>query len=299
MSETKEIALIERETASGVLETNIDELEVFVAEKLTEYTPENYKGDADAAKKDRATLNTSKKTVSAKRIEIIKRAMERFKIDSFETRCKKVEKDIDAAALALDAIVKIKENEEREIKRAQIKEFWACQNFDLVPLEKVFDDRWLNKTAKNKDVFEEIEKKIAAIYTDIKTLETLGIDPEALTVIKPFYLDTLNIGKAADQWARIKESRERLAREEADREAREEAKVKREAQEELAHEEVKAQETAPVANMAAQAMGDEPDPDPIMDYTMRFTAKRSVLFALRQYMIDNGIKYEKLEALHG
>lgn len=299
MSETREIALIERETTSGFLETNIDELEAFVAEKLTEYMPENYKGDADAAKKDRATLNTSKKTVSAKRIEIIKRAMERFKIDSFETRCKKVEKDIDTAALALDAIVKIKENEEKEIKLAQIKEFWACQNFDLVPLEKVFDERWLNKTAKNKDIFEEIEKKIAAIYTDIKTLETLGIDPEALTVIKPFYLDTLDIGKAADQWARIKESRERLAREEADRVAREEAKVKREAQEELAHEEVKAQETAPVASMAAQAMGDEPDPDPVMDYTMRFTAKRSVLFALRQYMIDNGIKYEKLEALHG
>jgi len=54
--ETKEVSLIERETTEGVLVTNIDELEVFVSTKLVEFTPENYKGDSDAAKKDRALL---------------------------------------------------------------------------------------------------------------------------------------------------------------------------------------------------------------------------------------------------
>ncbi len=291
--ETKEVSLIERETTDGVLVTNIDELEVFVSAKLVEYTPENYKGDSDAAKKDRATLNASKKTVSSKRIEIIKKAMARFKIDDFEARCKKVEKDIDTAALALDAIVKVKEEEEKRVKRAQIEEFWKCQNFDLVTLDKIFDQKWLNKTAKNKDIYDEIEKKIAGIYTDIKTLESLGIDADSLSILKPFYLETLDIGRAVQQWNAIKENRERLAKEEAERKEREELKAKQEAQTELAHEEVKAQDSAPMANLAAQAMGVEVDDDPEETFTCTFTGKRSALFAMRQYMIDHGIKYTK------
>lgn len=291
--ETKEVSLIERETTEGVLVTNIDELETFVSAKLVEYTPENYKGDSDAAKKDRATLNTSKKTVSAKRIEIIKKAMARFKIDDFETRCKKVEKDIDTAALALDAIVKVKEEEEKRVKRTQIEEYWKCQNFDLVSLDKIFDQKWLNKTVKNKDIYEEIEKKIAGIYSDIKTLESLGIDADSLSILKPFYLETLDIGRAVQQWNTIKENRERLAREEADRKEREEAKAKREAQEELAHEEIAAQESEPMAEMAAQAMGVKAETDPEETFTCTFTGKRSALFALRQYMIDHGITYTK------
>ena len=291
--ETKEVSLIERETTEGVLVTNIDELEVFVSAKLVEYTPENYKGDSDAAKKDRATLNASKKTVSSKRIEIIKKAMARFKIDDFEARCKKVEKDIDTAALALDAIVKVKEEEEKRVKRAQIEEFWKCQNFDLVTLDKIFDQKWLNKTAKNKDIYEEIEKKIAGIYTDIKTLESLGIDADSLSILKPFYLETLDIGRAVQQWNAIKENRARLEKEEAERKEREALKMKQEAQTELAHEEVRAQDSAPMADLAAQAMGVEVDDDPEDTFTCTFTGKRSALFAMRQYMIDHGIKYTK------
>lgn len=292
MSETKEISLIEKESASGKLVTNIDELEIFVAEKLVEYTPENYKGDSDAAKKDRATLNASKKAVSAKRIEIIKNAMARFMIDTFETRCKKVEKDIDTAALALDAIVKAKEEEEKNAKRKQIEQFWSVQNFDLVTLDKIFDQKWLNKTTKNKDIFEEIEKKIAAIYDGIKTIEAFGVDVDTL---KPIFLETLDIGATIQQGNRLRENRDRLAKEEAERKEREALKAKQKAQEELGREEMRSQVNEQIATIAAQAAGVEADLDPEITYTLKFKAKKSVLFALRQYMIDNGITYEKIE----
>ena len=291
MSESKEVSLVEKESTEGVLVTNIDELEKFVAEKLVEYTPENYKGDSDAAKKDRATLNASKKAVSAKRIDIIKTAMARFMIDTFETRCKKVEKDIDTAALALDAIVKAKEEEEKAIKRAQIEQFWAVQNFDLVKLDKVFDQKWLNKTSKNKDIFDEIEKKIDDIYTGIKTIEAFGVDVDTL---KPLFLECLDLGKTIEQGNRLKENRERLAKEENERKEREAAKSKQDAQKELDKEAIQEQKNEPIANLAAQAMGEVPNDDPEMSYTLKFKAKKSVLFALRQYMIDNGITYEKM-----
>jgi len=291
---SNEIALIEKENAVK-LETNIGELEQFVAEKLKEYTPGNYIGDSDAAKKDRATLNSSSKAISATRIEIVKRAMERFGISEMETRCKKLEKDIATASAALDAIVKEKEDEEKRVKRAQIEEFWSCQNFDLVPLEKVFDQKWLNKTAKNKDIFAEIEKKIQSIYDGIKTLESLITEQEALEMLKPFYLETLDIGKSVEQWNRIKENRARIEKEEAERKEREAFRAKQEAQKELAEEEVNAQRDAPVVALAAQALGDVPEEDPEITFTLRFRGHKSTLFALRQWMIDNGVTYEKLD----
>jgi len=286
---SNEIALIEKENAVK-LETNIGELELFVAEKLKEYTPGNYLGDSDAAKKDRATLNSSSKAISATRIEIVKRAMERFGISEMETRCKKLEKDIATASAALDAIVKEKEEEEKRVKRSRIEEFWACQNFDLVPLEKVFDQKWLNKTAKDKDIFSEIEKKVETIYRDIKTLEAL---PDA-DVLKQLYLDTLDLGSAIRKGEELKAYREKLAAEERERADREARKALQTQQVELAHEEIKSQKNAPIEAIAAQALGEKVDDDPMMEYTLRFKAKKSVLFALRQYMTDNGILYEKL-----
>jgi hypothetical protein len=292
MSESREIALIEKAVDTGKLETNVDELEIFVDEKLLEYTPENYKGDADSAKKDRATLNASKKTVSAKRIDIIKRAFARFGIDTFEEKCKRVEKKIDSASLALDAIVKVKEDEEKSIKRAQIEQFWSVQNFDLVKLDKIFDQKWLNKTAKNKDIFEEIEKKISDIYDGIKTIEAFGVDVDTL---KPIFLETLDIGATIQQGNRLRENRERLAKEEAERKERESLKAKQVAQKELDSESIQEQKNEPIASIAAQAMGEAFDNDPEITYLMRFKGKKSVLLALRQYMIDNNITYEKIE----
>lgn len=285
-----DLSLVVKEKTAGSLITNIELLEAMVSEKLLEFTPENYNGDADAAKKDRALLNASKKTLSAERIKIIKELMKPF--EEFETRCKSLEKNIDAAALALDEIVKAREAEEKRVKMERIKTFWGCQNFELVTLDKVFDDRWLNKTMKDKDVFAEIEKKIGDIYAGIKTIEQFGVEVETL---KPIFLETLDIGKTIEQGNRIKENRERLEREEAERKQREETAKLREAQQELAKEEVKVQRDEKQVDLAAQALGTEKNDDPEETFTCRFTGKRSALFAMRQYMIDNKITYEKLE----
>jgi hypothetical protein len=290
MSDEVCLELVVQEKKEGVLVTNIERLETLVAEKLKEYTPEQYTGDADAAKKDRAVLNASKKTLAGERIRIIKELMKPF--EDFEARCKKLEGNIDLAAKALDEIVKAREDAEKALKLARIKEFWGVQNFDLVPLEKVFDQRWLNKTVKDKDVFEEIEKKIATIYENIKTIEAFGVDVD---ILKPIYLDTLDLGKTIEQGNRLKANRERLAKEEAERWEREEARTRREAQEALARDEVAAQTNAPAENLAAQALGDTPETDPMDEFRCVFRGRRSALFAMRQYMIDNGITYEKLE----
>jgi hypothetical protein len=287
--EAGELSLVIVEKKAGFLTTNIEKLEAFVLERLEEYKPENYQGDADAAKKDRAELNSAKKQIADERIRIMKELMKPF--DEFVERCKGLEKNIDGASKALDEIVKLREQAEKETKRAIIEEYWRIKAFELVPLDRVFDQKWLNKTAKIADVKKEIDGVIEKIITDIKTIEAFGVDVDTL---KPLYLETLDLGTTIARGNAMKQNRERLEKEKAERAEREKKEAIQEAQKELIKEEEKAQHESLAENLASQATGTESETDPIESFRVEFTGKRSALFRLRQYMLSEGITYIKL-----
>ena len=287
--EAGELSLVVVEKKAGFLTTNIEALENFVMERLEEYKPENYQGDADAAKKDRAELNTAKKQIADERIRITKELMKPFA--EFDEKCKRLEKNIDGASKALDEIVKIREQAEKEVKKAIIDEYWRIKAFELVALDRVFDQKWLNKTAKIADVKKEIDSIIEKIITDLKTIEAFGVDVDTL---KPLYLETLDLGTTIARGNAMKANRERLEKEKAERAEREKKEALQEAQKELIKEEEKAQHESLAESLAAQATGTESESDPIESFRIEFTGKRSALFRLRQYMLSEGITYIKL-----
>lgn len=288
MIETSDLTLVVKEQKLGELITNALEIKGFVEARLIDYTPENYIGKVDDAKKDRAELNKASKDLNSKRLELEKLFMRPF--DEFKQIIKETTTAIDGASKKLDEIVKGEEEREKDVKRKQIEEFWTVQNFELVPLARVFDEKWLNKTAKNKDIFAEIEKKIEVILSDIKTLETL----EDADVLKQLYLDTLDMGMAIRKSAELKAYRERLATEAKERADREARKAMQDQTKELAEEMVHVQNAEPVAAMAAQAACETVDPDPMDTYALEFTARRSTLFAMREWMTAHGIVYKKI-----
>lgn len=209
MSEIKNpLELVVTKNVVGVLETNITQLENYVNQKLTEYNPNQYKGDADSAKKDRAELNNAKKTLSQARINLMKELMKPY--SDFETRCKNLEKKIDSASGQLDVIVKEKENEEKQKKKDFVIEIWKSKNFDLVSVEKIFNQKWLNKTAKEKDISDEMDSIIKKIYSELKIIERYE-DSETL---KAHYLLNLDLNETLAYGEELKETR-RLAEEEA------------------------------------------------------------------------------------
>jgi hypothetical protein len=287
--EAGELSLVVVEKKAGFLTTNIEALENFVMERLEEYKPENYQGDADAAKKDRAELNSAKKQIADERIRIMKELMKPF--DEFAERCKGLEKNIDGASKALDEIVKIREQAEKEVKKAIIEEYWRIKAFELVTLDRVFDQKWLNKTAKIADVKKEIDSIIEKIITDLKTIEAFGVDVDTL---KPLYLETLDLGTTIARGNAMKANRERLEKEKTERAEREKKEAIQEAQKELIQEEEKAQHETLAESLASQATGTESETDPIESFRIEFTGKRSALFRLRQYMLSEGITYIKL-----
>ena len=285
--------LIVIEKTVGTLDTNIAELEKFVDERLKEYDPKNFEGDADLAKKKRAELNTAKQKLSRSRIDLIKELMKPY--NDFEERCKALEKKVDKASGLLDEIVKIKEQEEKDSKRKAIELLWATKNFDLFPLDKIFNPKWLNKTFKESDIIAEMDAVIAKTYKDLKTIESFS---DIADVLKAHYLICLDIGDTLDYGEELKKQNEIAQKEKAEREEREhEEKIRQQKLESYAEEQEKEQ-NAPIAELASLALaqtGHEAPKEIRKEYVFTVKVFDSELTDLKNTLNNLGIEFSVQE----
>ena len=239
--ETNPLSLIIKEKTLGNLVTNAKDIKAYVEEKLKEYSVDNYAGDAKQAAKDKAEINAAIKTLNDRRIALEKEwnmPFAEFKNIISET-CDMMK----TASGKLDVIVKAKEEEEKAQKKAQIIELWNGKNFNLVPLDRIFNAKWLNKTTKLAAVDAEIDTIIKNITGDLASLDAFGEDT---AILKDLYLSTLNLQQTLNKGAELKANRERLAQLEAEKKAREE---KEQAENEtfgIQEEETKEPENTPV-----------------------------------------------------
>ena len=215
--ETNPLSLIIKEKTLGNLVTNAKDIKAYVEEKLKEYSVDNYAGDAKQAAKDKAEINAAIKTLNDRRIALEKEwnmPFAEFKNIISET-CDMMK----TASGKLDVIVKAREEEEKSQKKAQIIELWNGKNFNLVPLDRIFNAKWLNKTTKLAAVDAEIDTIIKNITGDLASLDAFGEDT---AILKDLYLSTLNLQQTLNKGAELKANRERLAQLEAEKKAREE-----------------------------------------------------------------------------
>lgn len=290
MINPKDLALVIDEFTPGALITNVIKIKDFVEERIKDYTPEQYIGMADMAKLDRAELNNAAKTLNAKRIELEKEFMRPF-VD-VKTLITTTVKTIEGAAAKLDEIVKEEESREKAAKREEIEIYFAGKAFILAPLDKIFDQRWLNKGIKAKEWQADIDAKIDKIYADIKIIERLQNDAE---VIKSVYLTTLSIDAALKQADALEENRKVLQKEK-------EARANREADAELkkAEQTLEAEiindwkDQATAATIAAATGAEIEESDPFIFLELRVSGNKSAIYRLKEWMLKNGIQYEKL-----
>ena len=277
----------------GILETNIEQLEAYVTKKLEEYSPESYFGDADMAKKDRAELNNSKKVLSQARITLMRDLMKPY--SDFETRCKNLEKMIEGASGKLDEIVKAKEEEEKTRKKIRITEIWNSRNFTLIPLDRVFNPKWLNKTTKESEIIEAIDGGIARIYDDLKKIEKYAEPCDADTV-KAYYLDCLDIGDSLDYGEQLAKNRKIVQKEAAEREEREHsAGVERQRKDEY-WDNVNREHDESLADLASDALDlpkeSEQKKTVYKEYTVTISATEEQLNRLKSAMTALGVTYK-------
>lgn len=266
----------------GTLTTNALQLHDYVAATLERYTPENYSEDnVDQAKADRAILNKAAKELNDRRIQIEREW--NAPLAEFKGIVGDTVKMISDGSAKIDAVVKGVESKAKAEKRAAIEELWERKGITLLPLSKLWDDKWLNKTKRLPAVEKEIGEKLLKIEAELDTLS--AVDTEDGDVLRAYYLDCLDLQRTLAYSATLKNNRQRLQEEQARRQAEAEAQATREA-----YVAPTAEPATPTAHEAPEAVIPE-----VLERTMVVRGTREQLIALAEFMNAEGIWFKKAQ----
>lgn len=228
-------------TEDGFLRTikwNREELEAAVRAKVASYQNVVYTEDnLKQAKADRAELNKLTDAIKERRKRVKSIIMEPY--TTFEAEVKEVLELIKEPVSLIDAQIKAFEDQQREEKKKSIRESYEEVIGDLaavLPFERVFDSRYLNKTYKLSTAQADVKRKVEKVRTDLETIDSL--DSKYKLNAKDVYIKTLDLSKALAENKRLSDLEEKLETEKR-RKAEEEAERKRQAEERRRQEEAR------------------------------------------------------------
>lgn len=200
---------LEVRAQEGKVYTNASDLLPAIQEKLKAYDyivdENNYK----QAKSDRTALNNLVKIVSDKRKQVENEAFSQWLQDKKDIMA--VEKTIKAASDKLGDGIDEVDNAEKELKRNQIKELWTNMTNDKYPFDLVFEERYLNKTVKNKEIEESLNNKFLKAEEQLSFIEaSLPEDELQAEQVIQLFCKTLDLSKATERINEIKEAKAKL-----------------------------------------------------------------------------------------
>ena len=279
------------------IQWNKEELKKEIAEKMQEYntlvfTEETIKD----AKADRAKLNKLKTAFEDERKRIKKLCMEPY--DKFEKQVKELITLIDEPIGLIDGQIKEVETQKRIQKKQDIEELFKTIGFQpFVTLDRIFDDKWLNASVSLSKIEELMRSTMFQIGEEVTTIHSL---PEFSFEAMDTYKKTLDMSKAIQEGQRLSEIQKRKAAYEEEQKRKAEEAAARQAEEaaQQAERERTAQEQDQAQQKAKQAEAQDaaPAPEkPLIQMDFRVWCTRGQLMSLRQYFIDNQIKFGKVE----
>lgn len=200
---------LEVRAQDGKVYTNAKQLLPAIREGLKAYEYVVDENNYKQAKSDRASLNKLIKVVSDKRKQVENDVFAQWKQDKKDIMS--IEKEIQAKADALGAGVNEIDNAEKEEKKKQIRELWSTMTNDKYPFEKVFDEKYLLKSAKAADIEESLKNKFYKAEEQLSFLEaSLPEDSLQAEQVIQLFCKTLDLGMATDRINEIKEAQKRL-----------------------------------------------------------------------------------------
>lgn len=128
--------------------------------------------DFEQARTRCATLNKIKEQVDAKRKEVKKLYTQPY--DVFEAEIKKVINTLQTARDNLWNQITVAENEIKQKKENEYKEYWTSKGITERKWEQIADKRWLNKGMSSENVKKSIDEIADSIKSDVETIKSLG-----------------------------------------------------------------------------------------------------------------------------
>lgn len=189
------------------IEWNYEDLKQAVAKAAKEYenvvfTPEQ-EGEA---RETRARLNRLKTALEDARKDLKARAMKPVK--AFEQGVKDVEEPLDTTIAFIDLQLREMETARKAKKQEQIEALFSKNRpskLDFLTLDKIADQKWLNKTVSIQEIEESIQTKIALVERTLASLRGVEFGSVAIE----YYKQTLDYEWAlerAEECKRITEA---------------------------------------------------------------------------------------------
>lgn len=264
----------------GELTTNALKIKEEIKNKLEDYKAENYDiTTIDKAKEDKAMLNRTAKKLNDERIKLEKEFMKPF--DEFKTVVKEITEMIKDSSSKIDEIVKEVENKDKEEKKRAILVIFESEVKELkgvLKFEKVFDERYLNKTFKIEDVEKDLISKLDQIRNDLITISELHSKYEI--ELKNDYLNNFDLGMV------IRKNSELISKEEALKNQEEETKK--------VIEEQKEEKVQEIVNRVIETRVTN-EPKKLLTYRLDITGDEDQQRALKKFLDTTGMTYEKVK----
>lgn len=200
---------LEVRAQNGKVYTNASELLPSIQEGLKHYDYVVDENNYKQAKTDRASLNNLVKVVSDKRKQVENDVFAQWLQDKKDIMA--VEKTIKAASDKLGNGINDIDNAEKELKRNQIKELWLNMTNNKYPFELVFEERYLNKSVKPKEIEESLNNKFLKAEEQLSFIEaSLPEDELQAEQVIQLFCKTLDLSKATERINEIKEAKAKL-----------------------------------------------------------------------------------------
>lgn len=200
---------LEVRAQNGKVYTNASELLPSIQEGLKHYDYVVDENNYKQAKTDRASLNNLVKIVSDKRKKVENDVFSQWIQDKKDIMA--VEKTIKAASDKLGDGINQVDKEEKELKRSQIKELWESMTNNKYPFELVFEERYLNKSVKPKEIEESLNNKFLKAEEQLSFIEaSLPEDELQAEQVIQLFCKTLDLSKATERINEIKEAKAKL-----------------------------------------------------------------------------------------
>ena len=163
--------------------------------------------DIQEAKKTRADLNRLKKQVNDKKIEVKNEFIKPY--TEFESKIKEIISMIDEPCLEIDKQIKVFEEKQKEIKKQEILKIYE-ENIgelkEILSIQKIWNDKWLNATYKIRDIELEILGIVNKVKTDLQVIEEMQSEFEIQ--LKDKYLLTLDLTSVMQEKTRLEKLKE-------------------------------------------------------------------------------------------
>lgn len=200
---------LEVSAKDGKVYTNASDLLPEIQNGLKHYDYVVDENNYKQAKSDRTALNNLVKIVSDKRKQVENDVFAQWLQDKKDIM--QVEKTIKAASDKLGAGINDIDNAEKELKRNQIKELWLNMTNNKYPFELVFEERYLNKSVKPKEIEESLNNKFLKAEEQLSFIEaSLPEDELQAEQVIQLFCKTLDLSKATDRINEIKVAKAKL-----------------------------------------------------------------------------------------